>query len=551
MRKRLMAVAATALLPAIGLLAYNEFASRERRSAEIHSEAAAAARMTASEVERILEGSRSLLIAVSALPAVVEMDAKACGEALSRVATRLTTTGAILLIDTNGKLVCDSQGNGSGTDFSDRSYVEDGLAAKDLVVGGYTVSKLTGVPVLPVALSVYNDDKLVGVIATGIRLDWLQARIIERGVARGGAVTIADHNGVILARNPYPERFVGTRIPDPYQHLITSDEPGTVEVKSQDGTERILGYIPTSATNQLYVSAGFSQQEAFAEVNRLTFTAVIMLSLGAVLAFVAATLVGSRFILKPIAHIVDVMEKWRQGDTAVRTNMAGKFGELGLVGGSVDTLLDELERRRLVLEAAEERRSLLARELTHRVKNTLALVSAIARQTFKSYPLQVNSFIQRLASLGSAYDLLFAAEHQSADIRAIVERTLRPHLPVVADRVTINGPECRVDPDIALALSLVIHELSTNAVKYGALRDEQGLISINWSCDTRRVSLLWREHDGPPVLAPEKEGFGSRLIRRAFPAAANAEVIAAYLPDGLQLTLAFDLQCADVGIETG
>lgn len=536
-----MAVAATALLPAIGLLAYNEFASRERRSAEVHRQAAAAARMTASEVERIIEGTRSLLIAVSALPAVVDMDAKTCGEALRQVAARLTSTGAILLMDSRGRLVCDSQGNAPGLDFSERSYVKEGLAAKDLVIGTYTVSKLTGVPVLPVALSVYDNNNLKGVIATGIRLDWLQARILERGMTTGGAVTIADRTGVILARNPFPERFVGTRIPDRYLHLITSDEAGTIEVKSQDGTERILGYIPISATNPLYVSSGFSRQEAFAEVNRLSMTAAIMLGAGALFAFVAATLVGRRFILRPITKILDVLERWRQGDTAVRTNMAGRYGELGLVGESIDALLDELARRLLVVEATEERRSLLARELSHRVKNTLALVSAIARQTFKNDPVPVNSFIQRLASLGSVYDLLFSAEHQSADIMAIVERTLKPYLPVTTERVTINGTDCQVNPDIALALSLVIHELATNAVKYGALRDEKGLVSINWQRHGDRVDLLWKERDGPPVKAPEKEGFGSRLIQRAFPATANAEVIREYLPHGLQLLVRFDV----------
>ncbi len=151
MRKRLFAVAATALLPGIGLLAYNELASRQQRAAEIHSQAAQAARLAASEVDRILEGARSLLVAASAIPAIVDLDTVECTRTLRRVAENLTTTGAILVIGADGKLVCDSQGTEPGVDFSDRPYVMNGLAASDMIVGDYTVSKITGVAVLPVS----------------------------------------------------------------------------------------------------------------------------------------------------------------------------------------------------------------------------------------------------------------------------------------------------------------------------------------------------------------------------------------------------------------
>lgn len=540
MRRRLLAVAATALLPALGLLGYNEIANRQQRTIEINEQAMLASRLASSEIGRVLEGTRSLLVAVSALPAVADLDAVSCTAVLKRLADNLTMTGAILVMDTSMKLVCDSQGNEAGLDFSERSYVREGLSAPDLVVGEYTVSKLTQNAVLPAAMPLKRDGRVVGVIATGIRLDWLQARVTEWGIAGGSAITIADRKGVILARQPFPERFVGTRIPDAYQYLLTAQQPGTLDAKSQDGTERIIGYYPISSANPLYISAGLAKSEAFAGVNRLTLTSIWTLILSTILAFLAASFVGNRFILKPITRIVGVLEDWKSGNTSSRTHMSESSGELGLVGHSVDRLLDELEQQLAEAEAAEERRNLLSRELGHRIKNTLAIVGAIARQTFNSTDDRFPSFAKRLSALGRAYDLLLENEGNGSDMAAVIRNTLTPYESSDQSRFHIDGPASPVEPEVGLALSLIIHELATNATKYGALRSEGGYVKIAWQNQAGRILLNWREHDGPPVVVPQKEGFGSKLIRRAFPATYTPEVAISYASDGLRFELSFN-----------
>ena len=534
-----MAVAATALLPALGLIAYNEMANRQQRTAEINAQALQASRLAASEIGRVLEGTRSLLVAVSALPAVTDLKSADCTAVLRQVADRLTMTGAILVMDTSMKLVCDSQGNAAGVDFSDRSYVREGLSAADMVVGEYTVSKLTQRAVLPVSMPLKRDGQVVGVIATGIRLDWLQARVTEWGISGGSAITIADRKGVILSRQPLAERFVGTRIPDAYQYLVTAPEPGVFEARSQDGTERILGYHPISSAKPLYVSAGLAKSEAFSGVNRLTLTSISMLVLSTLFAFLAASFVGNRFILKPIYRIVDVLEDWKRGNTSSRTRMSEHSSELGLVGNSIDRLLDELDQRLAAVEAAEERRNLLSREMNHRVKNTLAIVGAIARQTFKGTDDRFASFATRLSALARAYDLLLAKEGNGADIDTVICNTLTPYESVDRQRFHIDGPSIPVDPEVGLALSLIIHELATNATKYGSLRSDDGYVDICWRNEAGRIVLRWTEHDGPPVVVPEKEGFGSKLIRRAFPATFAPDVSVTYASDGLQFQLSF------------
>ncbi len=152
--------------------------------------------------------------------------------------------------------------------------------------------------VLPVAMPVVVEGTSRAVVVSGVKLDWLQNRIAERGVSPGNAVTIADSSGTILARVPYPERFVGTVIPDDFLKLVHADRPGVLEVTSQDGTDRVLGYRPIApGGSPLYVSAGFSKAEAFAPIDRATTVNMVAIAAGVLVAFMAAFIIGSRFLI--------------------------------------------------------------------------------------------------------------------------------------------------------------------------------------------------------------------------------------------------------------
>lgn len=538
MKKRLFAVAAAALMPTLGLLIYNEVASRYRRYEELNIQAAASARLASSEIERILEGARSLLIAVSAIPSVNDPSEKRCSDTLNSVASRIDQTGAILLIDTQGKLVCDSQGHPAGTDFSDRSYVQQALKADDLVVGEYTISKLTGAAVLPIALPIRRDNKVVAVLGTGIRLAWLQQRVNDRGVQEGGAVTIADRNGTILARVPFPERFVGTRVPEHFQALLTAKSSGTIEVMSQDGTERILGYEPITPARPLYVSAGLSTKEAFAEINRATWVGALTLVLSTLIAIFAAHWVGKYFIVLPIDRIMGALERRRMGDLAARTGMSGTF-ELDVLGRSLDKLLDQINQQSVALEETDQKRALLARELTHRVKNTLTVISVLARQTFREQRTAAETFNERVKALGGAYDLMLSGAGHSTDLKTLVTKALQPYADLADERCQADGPPLEISPEMALGLSLIIHELMTNAIKYGALSNEAGRIDIRWQVTRENAIFTWQERGGPPMIPPAEEGFGSKLIRNALPTRSTTKIRVDYLPEGLRFVLVF------------
>ena len=194
-----------------------------------------------------------------------------------------------------------------------------------------------------------------------------------------------------------------------------------------------------------------------------------------------------------------------------------------------------LERKR-----TEEHQRLLINELNHRVKNTLAIVQSVASQTFRGDAVDPSSrlaFESRLAALAAAHDVLTEQNWESASLHDVVRKT-GSGCGADESRVRVRGPEVRVEPRTAVALGMALHELCTNAVKYGSLSSEAGVVEIGWDLvedgGTRRmIRLEWREQGGPPVAAPSKRGFGSRMIERALASELGGTVELRFLPEGL------------------
>lgn len=189
---------------------------------------------------------------------------------------------------------------------------------------------------------------------------------------------------------------------------------------------------------------------------------------------------------------------------------------------------------------AEDHLRLVVNELNHRVKNNLAMVQAIAAQTFRNSEDLAQaeaSLVARLAALAMATDLLTGEQWARPSLRLVIEQAVRPHAPR-PDRVRLEGPELELAPKAAQALSLAVHELATNALKHGAWSGSQGEVAIDWSCETtgeealRRLHLNWREHGGPAVSPPQRRGFGSRLIERGLAAELGGVVRLTFDPAG-------------------
>lgn len=194
-------------------------------------------------------------------------------------------------------------------------------------------------------------------------------------------------------------------------------------------------------------------------------------------------------------------------------------------------------------------------ELAHRLKNVLAVVQSIAQQTLRNSPDTAVASARlgaRLVALGSATDVLTSASWRSADLRELATRALAPH-GAIGERILIDGPPAMLKPEVTVAFALALHELATNAVKYGALSNGDGTVTLSWKVDgagsDAGFDLVWREQGGPPVSLPERKGFGSVLIERSLRSYFRGKAATDFRPDGL----VFELQArlGDAAIVTG
>ena len=189
---------------------------------------------------------------------------------------------------------------------------------------------------------------------------------------------------------------------------------------------------------------------------------------------------------------------------------------------------------------AEEQRDLLIKELEHRVKNTLAIVQSIATQTFRHSnvdPAVQRAFEGRLITLSNVHGILTQQSWDTAELHDVVRSALRAHGAPDGERFTIDGPVLHLSPQSAIALSMAVHELATNAVKYGALSVETGHVEVSWSVADGRFRWTWRERGGPRVTAPKHSGFGSRMIERALALQLSGTVAIDYQPGGVVCTI--------------
>lgn len=265
---------------------------------------------------------------------------------------------------------------------------------------------------------------------------------------------------------------------------------------------------------------------------------------------------GFAFPVKSAGRVIAVLEFFSAGPAKPDADLLLTVRTIGdQVGRVFERIRSEemlrTEKRALEQEVAERKRierhqALLLAELNHRVKNMLTVVMGIAAQTARASPsIQrfSESFLGRLSSLASTYTLLTAANWDATPLRVLAEELFSAHLTSGDTRLELGGPALMLDPRTALATSMILHELITNALKYGALASPNGHISLRWDAEgagnTGRVLIRWRETGVPLDSSPTRTGFGSKMIEATARHELHGKAVAHWHTDGLEYLVDF------------
>jgi two-component sensor histidine kinase len=541
---RLIWVMMAALAPAVLVAFSNVIAVQSDRTSSMHEDALRAAELVALELEQTVGGAESVLRTVAAAP-VTKQGLPECNRLVSEVVGAVDFLAAIIIMESDGSVRCTSEPSDQSRRLLAAANARNANGSEGPTVGLALPGEIEDELLLPVHIPIDGHSDGLSAIALGfLDLRWLQQRLEDRMLAPGSSITIADRDGTILARVPLPKRFVGTKIPDDFLYLVKADEPGSLAVLSQDGTQRVIGYFPPSRTGSgLYISAGISTAERYALLRDLSGRSAAITLIGTLIASALALYTARVFIARPVRTVIGTVAAWRDGVTSSRTGLDDRMGEIGVAGRSLDAFMDELLESRKARAKAEETRELLRDELEHREKNLLATVQAIARQTFTAKANQdaLNVFSRRLEAISAANRLLKRAEWQNTRLSELITNTVATFVGDDRSRVIATGPDLTVKGNVATALAMAVHELCTNAVKYGALGTEKGGVRIEWEViddgSGRLFKFRWSERGGPPVSTPPRSGFGSKVIRQALAAQTGGQVQIDYDPIGLTCTL--------------
>ncbi|MEW6769301.1 MAG: HWE histidine kinase domain-containing protein [Pseudomonadota bacterium] len=537
--RRLLALTLAASLPGLAALGYNAIDLRNTRYDEARVEALRNTEIVASDLDQIFDGIEGALHAVAEAGEVSEMTSAACTDYIVRVRPTIEPLTAILAVGIDGNIRCFSDPTLASPNLSDRDYFRDAVDNKKFAVGTFTASKISDRNVIPLAIPIMRGDKAVGAIVAGLNLEWLGKHLRERSGSRSGTVVVADRNGIVVSRQPDGEKYVGKPLTTASSDRINGPAPGVADIIGVDGVPRIIGYVPASVTPfGLYVSSGISREEAFGSIDRALRNGILLYALGSAIAFLLAWIVGEGMIRRPLMKMVATAQAWRRGDNTARTRIAGREDEIGVLGYTFDRLMDENALREEQRATAEERREILVHELAHRVKNTLATVQSIAGMSFRQSqgPEALRQFQDRLQALVRGHDLLTQKNWQHADLSEVAEAAMAPLKEERGHRFSISGPPVDLPPTAAVPVAMILHELCTNALKYGALSNSDGRVAIGWTVepDPRGVAidLNWTESGGPAVQPPQHEGFGSRMIA-SLAQQMNGSFDTDYLPAGI------------------
>jgi two-component sensor histidine kinase len=375
---------------------------------------------------------------------------------------------------------------------NNREIVERVFSTKRLQYSNLFVGAVKRQPIVTVEVPVLREGEVVYDISFSPPVEIFQGIINRQRPGEDWTISIFDGDGINFARAPNPQETIAKRASASlYAEMFRANE-ATLQAVSLEGVPLITSFARSSVTGWI-VAAGIAESSLVGPLwRKLAITSVI----------------GGILLLTGLAFAV------RMATTIARGEML---------------------------------HDLLIEELNHRVKNTLAILQSIAVQTFRSASRsEREKFEGRLGALAEAHNLLSTEKWQGSELQDVVKRVLQPYLLNNPERMKMFGPHVPLSPRVAVILSMIVHEIATNAAKYGALSNDSGTVTVDWEVitenATKKLRLIWTEAGGPHVTAPVQRGFGSRLIERSARDQLGGEATVDFLPRGVVYTVTSTLE---------
>jgi two-component sensor histidine kinase len=488
-------------IPLVVLLAILLYRSASAERAELERRLLQVASNLAELIDRDIDRSIALLQTLATSPAVTSED---WPRFYDQAKAALTGRAYLVLVDATGRQIINTYVpyGEEPTLTGDPATLKRILVSKGPVVSDLFVSLVVKSPVYNISIPVLRDDAVRYVMSLGLLPEDLARTLESLKLNQSWVTTIWDRDNVVLARSRDNDRFLGTKLPNTLRQQQRMPE-AVLKATNLDG-ERVLLAVTTSKLSDWGIAVSVPVAIAEAPLRSTLW----LWSLASLTTLAIATLLGlliGRLLVSSLVNLAKTAQTSGETIPAVLS----KVQEVNAVGH--------------ILQQTRERQNLLLREVSHRVKNMLSVVQALVTQSLGTDPTLAEPrqlVIERLHALARAQDALVKGDWSSVPLADIVASELA----AFGERVTISGPPVSIKQDMVQSLTLVLHELLTNAVKYGSLSAPGGRVAVSWRTEnSHEPSFLfeWREFGGPKVSPPSKRGLGTLLLEKAVPGAAT------------------------------
>ena len=396
LRVRLIALLLLAVLPAAALAAYTARDARQEAIAHAQEEATALAFALSAYLDQHITQAHQVLSAVAASPVVLHGSSAEVSEYLARVAEQHQVFSSLLVTDRVGRVRVSGEPLTDHPDLSDRDFWKQVQGTHAFSVGSFSIGRVTGMSILPVAEPILNDDsELLGIVGTGVELALLESFVEAVSLPEGAGFCVVDRNGVVLSHHPGPEEWAGKALGDlELAGLMLSGSRGVSEVPGPDGVTRLYAYAPVKGSEgAAFVAAGIPRSTTYAFVSEVVFRFALGLGITVAFVLIAAGLGADLLVIRPVGRLVTAAQGLAGGDLSVRIGAGGGSGEIGQLARAFDSMAETIEQRTAALAEAEASYRTVAESLpvgmvVHREGRIVFANDAVARIVGASSPVE-------------------------------------------------------------------------------------------------------------------------------------------------------------------